>query len=89
MKDHAELIKKAEEWANVVYDESEIRESERTEETLLKLCKATSSHGYAAGYAQCRAEVKEQIEAVIKELGKIRKDHAGLGIVTALLRGIR
>jgi hypothetical protein len=43
---------------------------------------------YIRGYKQCRAEVKEQIEAVIVELQKIRKDHAGLGIVTALLRGI-
>jgi hypothetical protein len=44
--------------------------------------------GYEDGYKQCRAEVKEQIEAVIVELGKIRKDHAGLGIVKVLLRGI-
>ena len=44
--------------------------------------------GFITGYQHCRAEVKEQIEAVIVELDKIRKDHAGLGIVKVLLRGI-
>jgi hypothetical protein len=61
---------------------------EHSKKYAYKTSQLGAFYGFIAGYEHCHAEVKEQIEAVIVELDKLRKDHAGLGIVKVLLRGI-
>lgn len=61
---------------------------EHSKKYAYKTSQLGAFYGFIGGYEHCRAEIKEQIEAVIVELDRIRKSHPALGIVKALLRGI-
>lgn len=62
MTTREDLIKKANEWAELTWDESDLPEDEKSEKSQLDMCKACGSLGWSRGYECGQKDFSQEVE---------------------------